>query len=293
MSKINKGKSVAGFIIRYLIITFAALVYAVGIALFLDPNNMAPGGVAGIAVVLNRVIPVSTGMLILLLNIPIILLGLWKFGWRFILSTIYTIVVSSVAIDVIGTHFKCITNDHILAALIGGSLIGAGIGIVFRQDSTTGGIDVIVKMLRQRFPQMKSGEMFLIMDALILIASAFVFKDIEIALYAAVAIFVSTLVMDKVLYGSDGAKLVYIVSDRRKIISTRILKELHIGVTLVEGMGAYKMEHTEIIMCVMRKQMLPKVRNIVREVDENAFVIVSSATEVFGLGFKGHNDEEI
>lgn len=293
MKEKSRFISVASFIVRYLIITFGALLYAAGIALFLDPNNMAPGGVAGISVILNRLVPISTGMLILIINIPIMLLGLWKFGIKFVMSTVYTLIVSSVAIDLLGRYADVVTTDRILAALIGGSLLGGGIGCVLRQESTTGGLDIIIKLLRQKYPQMKSGEMFLIIDAFILALAAFVFRDVEVALYAAVAIFVSTTVMDKVLYGSEGAKLVYIVSNKRKIIATRILAELSVGVTYMEGKGAYKLEHTEIIMCVMHKRMLPKVRNIVREVDEDAFMIVSSATEVFGQGFKGHNDVEV
>lgn len=289
----EKNKKIAKFIGRYIVITFAACIYAVGISMFLDPNNLAPGGLTGAAVILTRIIPITLGTLIVIMNIPIMILGAWKFGARFTLSTLYTLVVSSAFMEVFERMDYVITHDKILAALVGGTLMGAGMGLCLRMETTTGGIDIIIKVLRQKYRQVKSGEMYLIIDGLILAAAALYFKDIEVSMYAGVAIVVSTYILDKVLYGSDEAKLVYIVSNKRKIIATRMMVELNMGVTLVEGKGAYNMENTEVIMCVMHKQNLTKVRNLVSEVDPEAFMIVSSATEVFGEGFKGHTDVEM
>ena len=242
--------------------------------MFLDPNNLAPGGLTGAAVILTRIIPITLGTLIVIMNIPIMILGAWKFGARFTLSTLYTLVVSSAFMEIFERMGYVVTHDKILAALVGG-------------------IDRIITVLRQKYRQGKSGEMYLIIDGLILAAAALYFKDIEVSMYAGVAIVISTYILDKVLYGSDEAKLVYIVSNKRKIIATRMMVELNMGVTLVEGKGAYNMENTEVIMCVMHKQNLTKVRNLVSEVDPEAFMIVSSATEVFGEGFKGHTDVEM
>lgn len=289
----EKAKKIVKFICRYIVITFAACIYAVGISMFLDPNNLAPGGLTGAAVILTRIIPITLGTLIVIMNIPIMILGAWKFGVRFTLSTLYTLVVSSAFMEVFERMGYVITHDKILAALVGGTLMGAGMGLCLRMETTTGGIDIIIKVLRQKYRQVKSGEMYLIIDGLILAAAALYFKDIEVSMYAGVAIVVSTYILDKVLYGSDEAKLVYIVSNKRKIIATRMMVELNMGVTLVEGKGAYNMENTEVIMCVMHKQNLTKVRNLVSEVDPEAFMIVSSATEVFGEGFKGHTDVEM
>ena len=289
----EKNKKIAKFIGRYIVITFAACIYAVGISMFLDPNNLAPGGLTGAAVILTRIIPITLGTLIVIMNIPIMILGAWKFGARFTLSTLYRLVVSSAFMEVFERMGYVITHDKILAALVGGTLMGAGMGLCLRMETTTGGIDIIIKVLRQKYRQVKSGEMYLIIDGLILAAAALYFKDIEVSMYAGVAIVVSTYILDKVLYGSDEAKLVYIVSNKRKIIATRMMVELNMGVTLVEGKGAYNMENTEVIMCVMHKQNLTKVRNLVSEVDPEAFMIVSSATEVFGEGFKGHTDVEM
>ena len=293
MENKEKAKKIAKFICRYIVITFAACIYAVGISMFLDPNNLAPGGLTGAAVILTRIIPITLGTLIVIMNIPIMILGAWKFGARFTLSTLYTLVVSSAFMEIFERIGYVVTHDKILAALVGGTLMGAGMGLCLRMETTTGGIDIIIKVLRQKYRQVKSGEMYLIIDGLILAAAALYFKDIEVSMYAGVAIVISTYILDKVLYGSDEAKLVYIVSNKRKIIATRMMVELNMGVTLVEGKGAYNMENTEVIMCVMHKQNLTKVRNLVSEVDPVAFMIVSSATEVFGEGFKGHTDVEM
>ena len=293
MENKEKAKKIAKFICRYIVITFAACIYAVGISMFLDPNNLAPGGLTGAAVILTRIIPITLGTLIVIMNIPIMILRAWKFGARFTLSTLYTLVVSSAFMEIFERMGYVVTHDKILAALVGGTLMGAGMGLCLRMETTTGGIDIIIKVLRQKYRQVKSGEMYLIIDGLILAAAALYFKDIEVSMYAGVAIVISTYILDKVLYGSDEAKLVYIVSNKRKIIATRMMVELNMGVTLVEGKGAYNMENTEVIMCVMHKQNLTKVRNLVSEVDPEAFMIVSSATEVFGEGFKGHTDVEM
>ena len=293
MENKEKAKKIAKFICRYIVITFAACIYAVGISMFLDPNNLAPGGLTGAAIILTRIIPITLGTLIVIMNIPIMILGAWKFGARFTLSTLYTLVVSSAFMEIFERMGYVVTHDKILAALVGGTLMGAGMGLCLRMETSTGGIDIIIKVLRQKYRQVKSGEMYLIIDGLILAAAALYFKDIEVSMYAGVAIVISTYILDKVLYGSDEAKLVYIVSNKRKIIATRMMVELNMGVTLVEGKGAYNMENTEVIMCVMHKQNLTKVRNLVSEVDPEAFMIVSSATEVFGEGFKGHTDVEM
>lgn len=292
-----KNNRVLKFLGRYAVITFASVVYAIGIAFFLNPNQLAPGGVSGIAIILKEVFPFlpGVGMLILIINVPIMILGAWKFGIRFVLSTIYTLIVSSVVIDILPalTGITSITDDMMLASIIGGGLFGVAMGVMFRMETTTGGMDVIVKIVKQKKPHMRTGQIYMLMDVVVLVASALAFHNIEVALFAAIAIYVSSIVMDKAIYGGDEATLVYIISNRRKIIAVRMMQELDVGVTMMEGMGAYSNVSTEIIMCVMRRQTLPKVRNILKEVDPQAFMIVSSAKEVFGEGFKSHFKNEI
>ncbi|CCY69972.1 YitT family protein [Eubacterium sp. CAG:161] len=292
-----KQKQVVKKIFRYVFITFTAALYAVGIALFLNPNNLAPGGISGIAIILKKMFPglPGVGMLILLINIPILAVGIKKFGIKFILSTMYSLIVSSVLIDILPIVFNVngVTDNKMLASVIGGATFGLGMGLMFRFDTTTGGLDIIVKIIKQKKPHLKTGQIYFLLDVVVLAASAMAFKDVEVALYAAIAIYVSTVVMDRAIYGGDEATLVYIISEKRELIARRMMKEVNVGATMIQAKGAYSNETTEVIMCVMKKQTLVKVRNILKQTDSGAFMIVSSANEVFGQGFKDHFKTEI
>ena len=279
-------------ILDYLMITVASFLYAVAVSLFLDPNSLAPGGVTGIAIILNRLSGLETGTWVLIINIPIIILGMWKFGLHFILSTLYCTAVTSFFINLLA-NFGVATEDRFLAALVGGALMAVGIGLVFKAGATTGGTDIIVKLLRLRFPHLKTGSLFLITDATIVTASAFVFKDLDVALYAGLVVFVNSVLLDVVLYGRDGAKLIFIISDVHASITKRLLEELDIGVTYISGTGAYSGKEKSVIMCVMKKQISAQVEVIVREEDPDAFMIVTSATEIFGEGYKSIYSEKL
>ncbi|MCD7836605.1 MAG: YitT family protein [Lachnospiraceae bacterium] len=279
-------------ILKYLKITVAALIYSVSVSLFLDPNSLAPGGITGISIILNRISGISTGTWFLLLNIPLLLLGIWKFGIKFIVSTIYCTGLISVFTNML-EKLGAATTDTLLAAIAGGVLCAVGLGIVFKTGSTTGGTDIIVKALRCRFPHLKTSLLVLLLDVIVVIVSAFTFKELDRALYAGLSVFVISVVLDLVLYGRDGAKLIYIISDRAEHIAGRILDELEIGVTYINGYGAYSGKNKRIIMCVMRKNLLHRAEEIVKEEDGEAFMIVSSASEIYGEGYKNIFSEKI
>ena len=290
--KREEKKTVQQIMLDYAIITLASIAYAVGVSLFIDPNNMAPGGVTGIAIILSRVMPLETGTLILLINIPIILLGIWKFGIRFIISTFYAIAMTSLFTNLFAP-FGAATDDILLAALAGSVLIAVSIGSIFKRGATTGGTDIIIKCLRLKFPHLKTGVLFFMTDVCIVTFSGFVFQDIDSALYAGIAVVVTSVVLDVVLYGRDGAKLVYIISDCQKRITDRVLEELDVGVTHLSGAGAYSKKEKKIIMCVVKKPLVPRIEEIVKEEDTDAFMIITSATEIFGEGYKSYFSEKI
>lgn len=276
------------------LMTVGSLIYAAGIGLFLDPNNLAPGGVSGIAIILHEVVAtMPTGTWIVLMNIPIMLLGVWKFGLRFLISSIYCVALSSLAINILNQYSAALTDDPFLACVAGGVLVSAGIGLVFRGGSTTGGTDIIVKLLKLRFRYLNTGNVFLFVDGIVVVASGIVFRDLNTALYAAFAVFVQMIVLNMVLYGTDNARMVYIISKDRNIIAERIMKELDAGATFLHATGAYTGNEKEVLMCVLRMRSLPSARDIVRSVDPSAFMIVTSATSVFGEGFKSHEEEEL
>lgn len=276
----------------YVIITVFSLTYAVGISLFLDPNNLAPGGVSGISIMLSRITPIPTGTWILVINVPILVLGLWKFGVKFLISTIYCTIVSSAFVNMFST-FAPLTTDKLLAAAAGGTIMAISMGMILKAGATTGGVDIIVKVLRLKYRHLKTGNLYLIMDAVVVALSGIMFRNLETALYAAVAIFVSSVVMDTVLYGKDGAKMIYIISDHPKQITERLLADLDIGVTALQGEGAYSGKEKKVLMCVMRKPLAPKAQQIVKEEDSEAFMIVSDATEIFGEGYKSYFSERL
>lgn len=287
-----KRKKMLRMVWDYLVITIFSLTYGVGISLFLDPNNLAPGGVSGISIMLSRITPIPTGTWILLINVPILGLGLWKFGMKFLVSTIYCTVVSSAFTNMLAA-FAPLTTDKLLAAAAGGTIMAISMGMILKAGATTGGVDIIVKVLRLKYRHLKTGNLYLIMDAIVVALSGIMFRNLEIALYAAVAIFVSSVVMDTVLYGKDGAKMIYIISDHPEEITARILGDLDIGVTALQGEGAYSGKEKKVLMCVMRKPLAPKAQQIVKEEDPEAFMIVSDATEIFGEGYKSYFSERL
>lgn len=272
---------------KYVIITISALLNAIAISMFIDPNNLAPGGVTGIAIIISRFVPVETGTLIFALNIPILLFAIWQFGIRFTISTIYATMLISVFTNLLAP-IGAATNDILLAALAGGVIYAVSIGMIMKVGTTTGGMDIIVKWLRMKLPYLKTGVLFFITDVIIVSVSGIVFRDIDAALYAGITVVVNSIVLDLVLYGRDEAKLLYIISDRPKEITERILTELDIGVTYIEGRGAYSGREKQVLMCVAKKQMSPRVEVIVKEEDADAFMVITSATEIFGEGYKSY-----
>lgn len=287
-----KQQRILRIIWNYMIITAFSFTYAVGISLFLDPNNLAPGGISGVSIMLSRITPIATGTWIMLLNVPIMVLGLWKFGVKFLISTIYCTYISSFFTNLL-SGYGALTSDKLLAALAGGTIMAVSLGMVFKAGATTGGVDIIVKVMRLKYKHLKTGNLYLMMDAAVVILSGIMFRNLETALYAAVTIFVNSVVLDTVLYGKDGAKMIYIISDHPKQITERLLADLDIGVTSLHGEGAYSGKEKEVLMCVMRKPLAPKAQQIVKEEDPEAFMIVSDATEIFGQGYKSYFSERL
>lgn len=272
-------------IINLLGVAVGSFIYACGISLFLDPNNLAPGGASGLAIVLNRIFNVETGTLYFIINVPIMLLGLWKYGVKFIASTFFSILLNSFFTNELA-KVGAVTDDLLIASIAGSVLVGVGVAIVFKSHATTGGTDIIVKVLHDKYKHIKTGVIFLLMDIVIVAFSGVVFKDINIIMYALISVFVQGKVIDMVLYGGDEAKLFYIISDNPNAIADRIMKEIDITVTFLKGRGAYSGKEKQVILCVAKKQQGPSIEDIVKSEDRDAFMIISSANEIYGEGYK-------
>lgn len=270
---------------KYLIITLVSILYGAGTSLFLDPNDLVPGGLTGIAMILNRFIPIGTGTFFLIMNIPIIVLAWYKFGWKFIVSTLYAVACVSIATDIF-TGMPSITSEPLLAVFMGDILIAFSIATVFKCGATTGGADVIIKLLRMKYPHIKTGRLFMIFDISVVTLSGILFHNIDAALYAFIGIFVMSMVMDIVLYGQDEAKMVFIISEKSEFLADKMMTDVDAGVTFLTGRGAYSKKEKDVILCVMKKSIYPKVEEIIKEEDPNAFLIVTHAHEIYGEGYK-------
>lgn len=270
---------------KLLIILFGTFIYSAGIGLFLDPNELAPGGVVGLSVILSHSVGGDTGTLYFLLNVPIVILGWWKFGSRFIGYSFYAIVLNSIFTNMFST-FPSITDNLLLAAIAGSLLVGTGLGVVLRAGSTTGGMDIVIKVLRKKYPAIKTSTFFITIDIIIVAISGIVFQDFNIAMYAFITVVLNGRVMDYILYGRDEARLIYIVSEKYDSLLKRILEEMEIGATILIGQGAYSRKQKDIIMCVVKKRGAPRLQEIVKEEDKEAFMIITSASEIYGEGYK-------
>lgn len=287
--KIKTPKKQIKKIIMVLIGTF---IYSAGIGLFLDPNGLAPGGVVGISVIVSHMFGGATGTWYFLFNIPIVLLGWWQFGSKFIIWTFCSIVCNSLFTNLF-VIFPSITQEPLLAAIAGSVLTGVGLGIVLRTGSTTGGTDIIIKILRKKFPAIKTSTFFMVLDICIVSAAGIIFRDFNVAMYAFIAVVLSGKVMESVLYGNDEATLVFIVSDKTEDLVDRLLQDMSVGATVLTGKGAYTHHEKNIIMCVVKKRSTPTLEDIVKEEDSEAFMIITSANEIYGQGYKNILSERL
>lgn len=266
--------------------TVGAAIYALSVSIFTLPNNIAPGGVTGIATVLNRLFGFPVGTTAFIINIPLFILAFRIFGKSFLSKTVVATVITSVALDIAPLIPYTYTSDKILAALYGGVLSGFGLSLVFLRGGTTGGTDIGARLINHAFSGISVGRAVLILDAAVVIMSAVAFASIESALHSVIVIFVTSKVIDTVIYGVDRGKLVYIVTGKGEKVSKAIMDELERGVTVIPSRGGYTGEQKDTLMCALRLNEVSSVRRMVQQNDPQSFMIISDASEIVGLGFK-------
>lgn len=274
-------------LLNYLIILAGGFIYAVGFQFFMYPNAIVSGGITGIAMILNTFTGFPVGMMVIILNIPLFAISWRHFGLDFMLGSLAGVAISSVFVDLLATTGIVLTDEPMLGAVIGGVIKGAGLGAIYYVGATTGGIDIVAKMLRQRYSQINFGTMILIMDSLIIVIYAAVLGNYESAMYSVIAMFVVSKVIDLVLYGFDTSSLCYIISENSEdLIESIISGPIQRGVTILEGEGAYSHRQKHVIMCVIKRNQIAQLRRLVKSIDENAFFIVADVKNVFGKGFE-------
>ena len=278
----------------YGIITLGSVIFALAFDAFFAANQVAMGGITGLAQVINALVPgLSVGTLAFVLTIPLFLAG-WKFiGFHLLASSLFSMVVSSLAIDGIAALYTFPPMDPMLASVCGGALMGVGLGLVFAKGATTGGTDIVARLLKLRWPWLPLGKLILVPDGVVLALAALAFGRVEAALYGAVGLFVATRVMDTVLYGLDTSKVAYIISDQWEALAQVLLKEQDRGVTILRGQGAYTGRDKQVLMVAFKQRDIVQIKHTVHQLDPSAFLIVCDAHDVLGEGFGDYQKEEI
>ena len=278
----------------YFMITLASAIYAVGFNWFYVPNDIAFGGITGVGQIINAILPwAPIGTVVIILNIPLFILGWRLLGGHLLLSSLYAMAVSSVFIDIVNSIWTFEPMDSMLACVFGGVLMGASLGMVFQQGATTGGTDLIARLLKLKITWLPMGKLLIATDMVVIVASAIAFGSVYSALYGVVALYIAGIVMDRMLYGLDSAKVAYIISDRFKEIADTLVNDLDRGVTILQGQGAYSGAEKKVLMCAFKQRQIVSIKKMVKELDPSAFIIVCDAHEVLGDGFREDRQNEL
>lgn len=286
----ERKASIKRWIIDIVLIFIGSVVYSAGIHCFSAPNNIAPGGVAGISTLINSATGKDIiGLLYGIINIPLIIIGLIFLGRKMMIKTLISVAIVTFSTDyglALLPVYK--DGDPLLAAIFAGVLFGIGLGIIYLREGTSGGTDIINKLINKKYPHISIGAAMLSTDAVIICSSMFVFGTIEAGLYAIVAIFIGSKVMDMILYGSYEGKMLLIFSEKYEDISDYVMKDLKRGITWLKGEGAYSRQEKHVICCAVHKSEYSKIKRKVKEIDPKAFIIISSVGEVLGEGFQAN-----
>lgn len=282
MKRIFKHESLTA----YLQIFLGSLVGAVAYPLFLVPNHIAPGGLTGLATVIHFLVGFPVGLTSFLLNVPLFVVGYRAMGRVFVLRSFVATVVFSLLIDLI--PLPPMTQNPLLGAVFGGVLLGVGLGLILRGGATTGGSDMVARMVHSRFQHISVGAFLFFVDFCVVVMAGFVI-EVEYALYALISIYLSSRLIDAVLEGLTSEKACYVISQRYEEVKEQIMAQLDRGVTLLNAQGGYSGQERPVLLCVLSSQEVGRLKAIVRALDKRAFVFISDAHEVLGEGFRDLN----
>lgn len=273
-----------------LLILGGSAIFALGFDLFLEPNGINGGGISGIGQLVAHLTPIKAiGAFVIVCNIPLFLLAWRRLGRRFVLGSLLGMLASSIFIDL----FAVLPNvrvEPLLAGLCGGLASGVGLGLVFLRGASTGGTDIIVRLVRQRLRSAPMGKIMLALDGTVAVLTGIVFQDVNRVLYTAVALYVSSLAMDAVIYGRNDSGVAIIISEKYEEIAAAIDRKLLRGATLLRGVGAYTRQDKMVLLCAVKSQQVGRLQELVIEIDPNAFLILQKAHQVLGEGFGRYSD---
>ena len=277
-------------ITSYIWITVGSVFIALALDIFLVPNKIAAGGVSGLATILFHIFRLPVGWVLITLNIPLFPLSFRELGVRVFIRSVYGAMVTAVFVELLKTYVPVMTSDVLLAAIDGGMITGIGMGIVLKAGGTTGGTDLVARLLHKYFP-VTMGQGLLGAD-FVVISLAGIFFNVELALYALLSLFITSKVIDLVQEGISFAKAAYIISEHSEEITQAVFKELGRGVTALHGTGMFTGEERPVLLCVVGRTEQSRLKELIYEIDHKAFVFITDAHEVLGEGFKDFREKE-
>lgn len=275
-----------GYIKDFLYWLIGCVIYAFSIVSLLEPNKISPGGFTGVATIISAVLPVSSGTILLILNVPLLIFAFKKLGGGFILKTVAVTFILSTFLNIGEIMFPKFSLNPVLAAVFGGIISGFALSLIILRGATTGGVDIIAHLINSKKPHISVGKVILIFDALVIALSALVYANLESALFSLAAIYAATQVMDAMLYGADKGKIVLIVTNKGEKIVKKVAAELLRGITVISSKGGYTGEEKQLLFCAVRKYEVAALMDIVKMVDNKAFTTITDAGEIIGQGFK-------
>ena len=274
-------------------IALGCAVFALGFDLFLEPNGLTAGGISGIALIIVHLAPITTvGIATALMNFPLFFFGGRKIGMRFFIGSIIGTIFFSMCIDLFAA-IPAPETEPLVAALYGGVLCGAGIGIVFVNQASTGGSDIVIRLLKLKYRNLPIGTISLAFDFCVCAATGLVFGDISNMLYSLITVFVTSQLIDAMVYKFDFSRVAYIISSEHKRIADSINYDLRRGVTYLYAQGYYSGNDTKVILCAVKQGQLADLKDLVVRIDPNAFIIVQDAHQVLGDGFARHSEDSL
>lgn len=292
----EKRNNVRLLLRNLLMIAVGSAIFSLGFDLFLEPAGISCGGVSGIAMLIVYATKskfLTVGILSALINLPLFFFGYRKIGKLFFFGSLLGMVVTSVGFDLFARILPIPKTEPLVAAIFGGVIIGAGLGIVFIAGASTGGVDIVARLLKLKFRNFPIGKILLCMDLCTAVATGIVYSEFNNTLYSVITLVLSSFVLDKVVYGMDYAKVALIISDRYEEIAQAIDTQLDRGVTLLHGQGFYLRSDKFVLLSAVKRKQLAQLKDLVMSIDPSAFIILQDAHQVLGDGFKRYDRNEL
>lgn len=279
-----------GWILKTLV---GSALFALGFDLFLEPHEMSAGGISGLAMIVVHVLKIgSVGTLSILINLPLFLIGGMKIGKRFFWGSLLGMLSSSIMLDLF-TLIPIPETEPFLAVIYGSALSGLGLGMVFTAGTSTGGSDIVVRLLKLKYRNVPIGQISMMFDLAVVVLTGIVFRNVVKALYTGVAVFLMSQVVDAVVYRFDYSKVALIITQYHEEVAKAVDEKLQRGSTFLYGQGSYSHKDTMVVLTAVKKQQLAELKELVADIDPNAFIIVQEAHQVLGDGFSKYSKTDL